>query len=213
MRDLYGVLTGPLLAVSLLVFFGGMAWRVYWYIKGLDWKLDRVAYRPYMRRGLKGALQSVVRWLLPYGTSSWRQAPFFAAAFFLFHLGAVFVPLFLAGHMVIMERLLGFSLPALPQSLADFLTVATIAAGGFIIARRLALPEVRRLTTAQDCFVLFLSLAPFITGLLAASGAPGYAGWLLPHLVSGHLFLLLAPFTKLSHIALFFMSRAQLGMD
>ena len=32
-------------------------------------------------------------------------------------------------------------------------------------------------------------------------------------MLSGELFLILAPFTKLSHIVLYFMSRAQLGMD
>ncbi|MDL2272486.1 respiratory nitrate reductase subunit gamma [Desulfovibrio sp. OttesenSCG-928-I05] len=210
---MYSLLTGPLLGISLLVFFGGMAWRIFWYIKGLDWRLERVAYRPYMKRGLKGAVQSIWRWLVPYGTHSWRQHPFFAGAFFLFHLGAIFVPLFLAGHMVIMERQLGFSLPALPQIVSDVLTLGTIAAGGFIIARRLALPEVRILTTLYDYFILCLSLAPFVTGFLAAANAPGYDFWLLLHILCGELFLILAPFTKLSHIALFFMSRGQLGMD
>ena len=36
---------------------------------------------------------------------------------------------------------------------------------------------------------------------------------MLVHVLTGELFLILAPFTKLSHIALFFMSRAQIGMD
>ena len=33
------------------------------------------------------------------------------------------------------------------------------------------------------------------------------------HMFSGELILILAPFTKLSHMALFFASRAQLGID
>ena len=33
------------------------------------------------------------------------------------------------------------------------------------------------------------------------------------HILTGEAVLLLAPFTKLSHIVLFFMSRGQLGMD
>jgi hypothetical protein len=40
-----------------------------------------------------------------------------------------------------------------------------------------------------------------------------YETWLLIHILCGELLLILAPFTKLSHIILFFMSRAQLGMD
>ena len=37
--------------------------------------------------------------------------------------------------------------------------------------------------------------------------------WLPAHIISGEMLLIAVPFTKLSHILLFFMSRAQLGMD
>ena len=55
---------------------------------------------------------------------------------------------------------------------------------------------------------------PFLTGIVARFELCGnYEGWMLAHVLFGELFLILAPFTKLSHIALFFMSRAQIGMD
>jgi hypothetical protein len=35
----------------------------------------------------------------------------------------------------------------------------------------------------------------------------------MAHIISGHIVLIAIPFTKLSHFLLFFMTRAQLGMD
>jgi hypothetical protein len=48
---------------------------------------------------------------------------------------------------------------------------------------------------------------------LAYHRAPDYYFWLMAHIISGHIFLIAIPLTKLSHFLLFFMTRAQLGMD
>lgn len=210
---MYEFLTGPMLWVSLLVFVGGLAWRVVKYIKGLDWKLERVAYGPGREVGMKGAMSSVLQWLVPFGTHSWRKQPYFTIAFFLFHAGVVILPLFLAGHMVIMEERFGFSLPALPMCVSDTLTVLAILGAIMMILRRVALPEVRFLTNMADWGVLGLTLFVLVAGFLARLQAPGYESWLLWHIFAAELVLILAPFTKLSHIVLYFMSRGQLGMD
>lgn len=206
-------LAGPGLVISLLIFVLGMAWRIVWYIRGLDWRLDRVAYKPHLRLGLKGAVQSVLAWLVPFGTRSMRQAPLLTLMGVLFHLGVVCVPLFLAGHAVLLQAALGFSLPAIPQGLADLCTLLAIIALFFLLLRRLTLPEVRLLTTRADWLVLALAGTPLVTGCLAAFHAPGYGFWLTFHMLSGNVMLIAAPFTKLSHIVLYFMSRGQLGMD
>ena len=75
------------------------------------------------------------------------------------------------------------------------------------------MPEVRILTTSYDYFILFISVAPFITGLLARYEVGSYDFWLILHILFGEVLLIAIPFTKLSHIVLFFASRAQLGMD
>lgn len=210
---MYTFLTGPMLWVAMLIFIGGLAWRVVRYVKGLDWRLERVAYGPGRDVGLKGALFSVFKWLVPFGTHSWRKQPYFTVAFFLFHLGLVIVPLFLAGHMVIMRARLGFSFPSMPLWLSDALTIGAILGGVMMALRRIALPEVRFLSDKADWFVLLLSLFVLISGFLARMQASGYESWLLWHIFSGELILILAPFTKLSHMVLYFMSRGQLGMD
>lgn len=66
---------------------------------------------------------------------------------------------------------------------------------------------------AGDWGILLLVLFGARRRILARMQAPGYESWLLWHIFAAELVLILAPFTKLSHIVLYFMSRGQLGMD
>lgn len=213
MPQLYAFLTGPALVASLLIFFLGLGFRLVWYFRGLDWRLERVAYRPHMAQGMKGGLYSIFKWLVPFGTHGWRARPFYTLLFFLFHFGVVLVPLFLVGHNTILWNKFGFSLPSIPQPLADVLTIMTILGLCLIILRRISLPEVRILTSWHDCFILALVMVPFATGFIARTGPANLDFWLILHIISGQLFLILAPFTKLSHIVLYFASRWQIGAD
>ncbi|MCG6911601.1 MAG: hypothetical protein LJE94_15965 [Deltaproteobacteria bacterium] len=208
-----GLITGPLFWLSVSVFIIGMLVRFILYFKGLHWQLDRVAYRAFPVQGLKGAWRSIYRWLLPFGTHSWRKQPFMTIMFFGFHTGAVLVPLFLLAHNVFLKEKIGMSLVTLNPTLADILTWGVVVSAVFLALRRIALPEVRILTTAYDYLILLLSVAPFVTGLLARYEVGNYSFWLILHILCGEALLLAAPFTKLSHIVLFFASRAQLGMD
>ncbi len=205
------LLTGPLFIVSLLVFVVGMTLRVVLYIRGLDWRLERVAYGPQMGRGLPGALSSIFMWLIPGGTHGWRKQPFIALGFFLLHVGAILLPLFLVGHTVILEHATGISLPSLPMGLADALTIASIVGLGLLALRRFTVAEARALTTCEDWMILILTAVPFISGFMARFSPSDL--WTLVHIISGEVFLIVAPFTKLAHIVLYFMSRAQIGMD
>ena len=65
----------------------------------------------------------------------------------------------------------------------------------------------------KDWGILLITMAPFITGLLARYQVGDYSFWITAHVLTGEIVLLAIPFTKLSHVFLFFASRAQLGMD
>jgi len=211
---MYQIITGPLLWLSFLVFVGGLAWRAYTYVKGLDWKLDRVAYGTQTAYGVKGALSSIRAWMIPFGSQGWKAKPIFTIMFFVFHIGIVVTPLFLLGHAVILKMRFGLGWPVLPMFMADILTVAMLCAGVFIIIRRIALPEVRIITSLYDYLLLVITMAPFFTGFMAVHQLGGdYTFWLYAHILSGEVMLLAVPFTKLFHVVGFFLSRGQLGMD
>ena len=205
---------GPLLYISVAVFFFGLIARAIMYIRGLSQNLERIAYRPQLGRGLVGAFASIFKWLIPGGTHGWRRQPFMTLVFFLFHIGAILLPFFLLGHTVVLQYYFGFSLPALPSCLADILAIAAIVGLLGLASRRLFVPEARALTTSHDWLILALTAAPFITGVVARfCGGESYETWMLAHIIAAEIFLIAAPFTKLSHIVLYFLSRAQIGMD
>ena len=211
---MHAFLTGPLFYLSLGVCIIGMVVRFYLYFKGLSWQLDRVAYKAWPKMGLKGAVRSIYKWLIPYGTHGWRQQPITAAAFFGFHIGAVCIPLFLVAHHVFLKDKLGFAFYfTLSSGVADVLTWIAVVSLFMLVLRRLTLPEVRILTDRKDWGVILISFLPFLTGLLARYQVGDYSFWLNAHILSGEIVLLAIPFTKLSHVFLFFASRAQLGMD
>jgi len=206
-------LTGPMLVVSLGIFIVGLALRAVLYFKGLDQNLDRVAYSRHMCSGLVGAAASIFKWAVPFASRGWRADVPNAIPFLLLHLGALLLPLFLLGHTVVLEDVTGISLPAMPMLLADVLTFAAVFGLLIYIGRRLMLPHVRFMTTGHDWYLLLMTLFIFASGAFARFEASGYDTWLLLHVLSGELLLITAPFTKFSHIVLFFCSRAQIGMD
>ena len=210
---MYELVTGPLAWLSFGIFFFGLFYRLVWYIRGLNWQMDRVSYTQNMVYGIKGALRSILFWLVPFGTRSWRYYPGFTILVFIFHICLLATPVFLMGHNVLLSERWGFSLPTLPEGIADFMTTCVIVSAVFIICRRIALPEVRILTKPYDLFVLAIAVAPFITGFFAFHQVGSYDFWIIAHVLCGEIMLVAIPFTKLSHFLLFFLSRAQMGMD
>jgi nitrate reductase gamma subunit len=205
--------TGPLAWLAFAVFFVGNIVRLVLYVRGLDWKLDRVTYSVNTAYGVKGAVRSILFWLTPFGTRSWRANPGFTLLVFVLHIGLIFTPLFLLGHNIFLQERWGFSLWSMPEGLSDAMTVAVIVSAVLLAMRRFALPEVRIITSAYDYLMLAVAAAPFVTGLIARYGYAHSEAWLIVHVLCGELFLIAIPFTKLSHFVLFFASRAQLGMD
>ena len=210
---MYQFVTGPLAWIAFSIFGLGMLVRIVWYIRGLDWKLDRVPYRQYPLHALIGALRSIIFWLIPFGTHSWRKKPIITILLFVFHVGLLGVPLFLLAHNMLLKQGLGISLWTMPEKAADILTVVMILAGLGLFVRRMALPEVRIITTSYDILLLAITLAPFITGFIARQVAASDPFWVIVHIISAEITLIAIPFTKLAHVITFFLSRAQLGVD
>jgi nitrate reductase gamma subunit len=210
---MYEFLTGPMAWIAFVVFGTGLMVRAVLYIRGLDWKLDRVTYTKNISFGLKGAARSVCFWLIPLGTRSWKNNPLFTFAVFVFHLALIITPLFLEAHNIMIREGWGVRLPGLPEMISDGLTLTVMIMVLFFIFRRLGLAEVRLVTSFYDFLVLAITVAPFVTGFMAHHQEGPYKLWLYAHIISGEVMLMAIPFTKLSHFLLFFFSRIQIGMD
>ena len=100
---MYEFVTGPLAWLSFTVFFIGLIVRTVLYIKGLDWKLDRVTYSVNTSYGIKGAVRSIVFWLFPWATHSYRNNSWFTLWVFLMHIGLLLTPVFLLAHNILLR--------------------------------------------------------------------------------------------------------------
>ena len=142
-----------------------------------------------------------------------RQQPVFSVVAFIFHLTLLAVPLFLAAHNTLWDEAFGISLWSLPDTLADWMTLIFIASASFLFVRRLRRPEVRILTTSWDYALLVMTALPFLTGFLAYHQWGPYELLVILHIGLGEILLILIPITKLSHMILFFFTRAFIGFE
>ncbi len=164
----------------------------------------------YLRAGdrdlpLAALARRLAGWLVPVRAMRGRRAPHNAASV-LFHAGVILVPLFLAGHVALVDRAWGVSWPVLPDRVADLLTLATLAALAVLLLSRAWSPATRVLTRTQDWLLPVLLSAIVLTGFWVAhprtSLLPFQPTYLL-HLLAAETLMVLVPFTKLSHLVLF----------
>lgn len=129
-----------------------------------------------------------------------------SAASFLFHVGAILVPLFLADHVRMWEAFLGVSLPSLDRDFADVLTLLTLGCVVVLLFYRIVIRRSRELSRPSDYVLLVLILLPFLSGYMAAHPGVNPLPWqimMLIHVLSADLLIFIVPFTKLAHMVLF----------
>jgi nitrate reductase gamma subunit len=180
MEQWLDVARGPLFAFAFLVMGTGLVRHVLLQVHGL---LTRKGRR--LRQAPWGRIASnALSWAVPVRHLD-RATVVMTAASFLFHVGGIVVPLFLAAHVALWRGFLGASLPTLKESAADLLTIMTIVCLGVLFVYRLTTPRARTLSRTSDYALLGLVLTPFLSGFLA------------------ELLLVVIPFTKLAHVVLF----------
>jgi hypothetical protein len=149
------------------------------------------------------ALQTVL-WLLPFNKLHHARAGYSLASFSL-HGSLLIVSLFLRNHLDILQANLGISWLAISKPILDMLTLVGIFGISFLLLYRLYITSSRRLSRTADYLLLLIILNIFVSGFLA--GRPWnpipYDGLMLFHTVNGMVLLLVIPFTKIAHCALF----------
>ena len=124
----------------------------------------------------------------------------------VFHISIILVPIFLAGHVGLWRRGIGFGWPSLPNLLADVLTVAAVVTAFLIILQRATARTARKLSRPQDYILPLMITIPFISGFLIRYPTLNPASFevtLLVHVLSANLLFVAVPLTKISHILLF----------
>ncbi|AOV16562.1 nitrate reductase [Acidihalobacter aeolianus] len=206
--DLLTLARGPILQWSLIICAAGILWR----LTGILLLRRKPDYSEPRNTGTwLGALKLIV-------TRSWPKREFWATTAFgqtigyVFHVGLVVVIFGFAPHILFIKSLVGVSWPNLPNSLIYATGGITIAALVAALIRRVSNPVLRLLSNFDDYFSWLVTVAPVVTGLLAAAhlGAR-YETLLAIHILSVCLLLVWLPFGKLMHSVMIFVSRGTTG--
>jgi nitrate reductase gamma subunit len=209
MHALYQFVAGPLAWVAFIVFVGGCLFRLIRLIQQVNEK-ERFIYS-YM--SWKYSLRSIGHWITPFATENMRRNPFMTIVTFAFHICLLLTPIFLLSHIVLVDEGWGLSWWALPDGLADLMTLVVIGSCVFFMVRRQVRPEVQYVTSVSDYVILAIVAAPFLTGLFAYHQWLDYRLMLVLHILSGEIMLMAIPFTRLSHMVLSPLTRAYMGSE
>jgi len=150
-------------------------------------------------------LKTLAEWLAPVRLIP-RIRPLMSMASFLFHVGLIIVPIFLAEHVLLWKAGVGLGWPGLGSVVADYLTLMTIMTGMILLGIRIFHRATRAISGFSDYALLIILLLPFISGYLAMHPQFLFTRMqtmLLIHILSGELVLVLIPFTKMAHVVLF----------
>jgi nitrate reductase gamma subunit len=217
--DLLDFARGPALAVALVIFVLGTAWRL-WGVLSRPRMPDLSPAREGVPSNLAGAWRNILRCM-------WPRKEFGPGALvttingYVFHIGLALIFFGYAPHIAFIRRLTGLSWPALPDM------VMYVAAGFTIIALLLALvvrmadPVRKKISIADDWITWTITFLPVITGMAVITESSAivlardhaiYRGPLAVHLLTLELLLIWFPFGKLMHAFLFAFSRGATGI-
>jgi nitrate reductase gamma subunit len=202
---------GPALQIAMAVFVFGVLWR-FLSLLLLPWMRERSAPRAGAPSRVSAAAGSFVRHMWP-AKPYVRSSLFAVINGYVFHVGLAIIVFGLAQHILFIRGLFGVSWPNLPTGIVSIVAVITLASLLAALARRLANPVMRLISTANDYFSWLVTVLPVATGLLAVSHLwARYETLLAIHLLSVALFLIWFPFGKLMHAFLVFLTRSETGV-
>jgi nitrate reductase gamma subunit len=208
MESVYEFVSGPMVWIAFTIFIVGSIARIVMFYN-LSRQKDAIIYKKFKS---DWALKSILHFLLPLNITA-RTNPVVTTMGFVYHISFLAIAILLSAHVVLWEQAWGVSWWSLPDAVADWLTVIFLLAALFFILRRAFVPRVRILTTGVDWLVMTLAVLPFITGFIAYHQWLDYELMLILHIASANILLMAIPVTKLSHMYMFFVSRAVTGSD
>ena len=217
--DLLDFARGPALAISIVVFVLGTAWRLYGIFSRATLP-DLSEAREGAPSKTSGAWAAIVRGMWP----RWEFGPAAMVSTFngyVFHIGLALVFFAYAPHIAFIHRLTGLTWPALPDWVMYLATGATIVSLLLALWYRINDPVLRKISNADDTITWTITFLPVLTGMAVMSDPSAdviaradviYRTPLAIHLLSLELLLVWFPFGKLMHAILFAFSRGATGV-
>jgi hypothetical protein len=207
--DILRLFRGPFFTVSLIIFVGGMVYRLFRIIL-LGWPRDRVQSKGSKAVGIvKTYLKGLV--LLPF--IPWVRRTFGKNALTyiaggLFHLSLILVIFFGTPHMLVWKSLTGFGWPTLPVPVIDWLAAIGILCLLVLLVNRLTHPVLKLITRGPAWLNWTLVFLPFVTGYMMTHHLLfRYEVLFSLHMITVDVLLIWIPLGRIPHFLFYFFSR------
>ena len=162
--DFESFVEGPLLWITFLLLLVGIASRLTFF----SLSIIRSSQDKDFRLGYQFA--TFGRLFLPFHRAAIRK-PLYSILRYIFHICLIVVPIWLSGHVSLwLESRFEWEWTALPDSLADWMTLILLGIAVYFIVRRLVSSYVRMNTSKNDYLLIIMAALPFLSGYFLAHG-------------------------------------------
>jgi hypothetical protein len=132
---------------------------------------------------------------------TFKAAPFDVVVGIIWHIGFIVALLLFIPHVELIKSTFGVAWPALPNPVVDAITAVTLLGLLAALVHRVVHPVKRFLSSTEDYVIWTVTFLPLLTGYLAYHRLINpYPLALGLHILAAEIFLIVLPFTKLTHI-------------
>ena len=173
---------GPFLVLSFVIFASGIIVRL-----GLS-ACAVIRNRAGKQTGGRSLPSVFPRFLVPL-ISIARARPVYFAIRAVFHVSLLVVPVWFSGHITLWEFSdFELSWTAIPDKVADMMTIGIIVLIIYFLGRRIADPHLRSISSLSDYLLLAVTVTPFLSGYLLTHGTVADVPFLGGHMEMLHIF-------------------------
>jgi NAD-dependent dihydropyrimidine dehydrogenase PreA subunit len=191
--DFYSFVEGPLLWFAFLLFIAGIVSRLTFFslavFKSSKDKEFKLGYR----------VATFGRLFLPFHRAALHK-PLYSILRYIFHICLIAVPIWLSGHISLwLESRFEWEWSALPDSMADWMTLILLGIAVYFLVRRMVSSYVRTNTSLNDYVIIIIAVLPFLSGYFLAHGTLDEVPFLganisTIHILSGEAMLIFVAF-------------------
>ncbi|NEV62517.1 hypothetical protein [Thiorhodococcus minor] len=194
---------GPMFNIAMAIFAIGLLARL---VEILVLGRSTNYAEPRANEWMPGFRTVLTRTVADPGT--FKRAPFNVVVGWVWHIGFLIALLLFIPHIELIKGVLGISWPGLANPVVDFFTAVTLLSLIATLVHRMTHPVKRRISTVEDYLVWTIVFLVVLTGYLAYHRLVNpYPLALGMHILCAEIFLIMLPFTKLTHIFTAFIAR------